>query len=146
MPAINPIPRENQNIIPYMMVYDVKKEVDFLSKAFGAELQFKLDRNDGSIMHAEVKIGKNIIMMGEPTPTFGPMPVAIYLYVEDCDAVFQSALKAGASLLSEVKTMLHAGERYGCVKDISNNIWWIASHVENISLEESQQRIKNMKS
>lgn len=141
---VNPIPYKHQNIIPYIMVGDVKKLITFLQSAFDAQLDYKLDRNDGTIMHAEVVIGKNKIMMGEPNEQFGAMPVSIYLYVADCDKVYTNAIRAGATSMSEVKTMVHAGERYGCVRDFAGNIWWIASHVEDMTLEESQRRINEM--
>ncbi|GAB3428609.1 VOC family protein [Niabella aquatica] len=140
---INSVPYEYQNIVPYIMADNVAGLIAFLQRAFGGTLKYKLDRPDGSIMHAEVTIGKNFIMMDEPTEQFGAMPVAIYLYVEDCDKVYEQALIAGAVSLSPVKTMQHAGERYGCVRDPAGNIWWIASHVEDMSLEESQRRIAN---
>jgi PhnB protein len=139
---VNPILYENQNIIPYIMVEDVASLISFLESAFGAQLTYKLNRNDGSVMHAEVKIGSNRIMMGEPTEQFGAMPVSIYMYVADCDTVYRTAVSAGATSMTEVKTMVHAGERYGCVKDFAGNIWWIASHVEDMTLEESERRVK----
>lgn len=141
---VNPIPYNNQNIIPYIMVDNVNRLIEFLQSAFNAELTYKLDRIDGTIMHAEVKIGDNRIMMGEPTEQFGAMPISIYLYVADCDKVYQAALDADGKSMMEVKTMQHAGERYGCIKDFAGNIWWIASHVEDISLEESKRRLKEM--
>jgi uncharacterized glyoxalase superfamily protein PhnB len=119
---INPIPYDDQNIIPYIMVSNVSKLIEFLKSAFYGELTYKLDRNDGTVMHAEVKIGKNRIMMSEPTEQFGAMPISIYLYVNDCDKVYQSALQAGGTSMMAVKTMQHAGEKYGCVKDFAGNI------------------------
>jgi uncharacterized glyoxalase superfamily protein PhnB len=139
---VNPIPDLNQNIIPYIMVDNVSKLIAFLQSAFGGELTYKLDRADGTVMHAAVKIGNNRVMMGEPTEQFGAMPVSVYLYVTNCDQVYQSALQAGGTSMMEVKTMQHAGERYGCIKDFAGNIWWIATHVEDMSLEESKRRIK----
>ncbi|MDQ6757895.1 MAG: VOC family protein [Bacteroidota bacterium] len=141
---VKPIPWENQNIIPYMMVENVSKQIAFLQSAFDAQLTYKLDRNNGTIMHAEVKIGNNRIMMAEPTEQFAAMPASIYLYVADCDKVYQSALQAGGISMMEVKTMQHAGERYGCIKDFAGNIWWIATHVEDMTLEESQRRVNEM--
>ena len=141
---VNPIPYDNQNIVPYIMVDNVIKLITFLQSAFNAELTYKLDRPDGTVMHAEMKIGKNRIMMGEPTDQFGSMPVSIYMYVTNCDKVYQLALQAGGTSMMEVKTMKHAGERYGCVKDFAGNIWWIATHVEDMTLEESKRRIKEM--
>jgi PhnB protein len=144
MQQVNPIPYANQTIIPYIMVDNVSKLIAFLESAFNGELAYKLDRNDGTVMHAEVKIGNNRIMMGEPTELFKAMPVSIYMYVKDCDQVYQSALQAGGTPVMPVKTLQHAGERYGCIKDFAGNIWWIATHVEDMTLEESQRRIKAM--
>jgi uncharacterized glyoxalase superfamily protein PhnB len=141
---VNPIPYPNQNIIPYIMVDNVAGLIGFIQRAFNGELKYKLDRNDGTIMHAEVNIGNNFIMMGEPTEQFGPMPVSIYLYVTDCDKVYGAALQAGGVSMMEVKTMHHAGERYGCIKDFAGNIWWIATHIEDMTLDESKRRIKEM--
>ncbi|MFT3675291.1 MAG: hypothetical protein QM781_05290 [Chitinophagaceae bacterium] len=144
MTPVNPVPYAHQNIVPYIMVSDVLRLIGFLEKAFDGRLKYKLDRSDGSVMHAEVNIGSNFVMMGEPTDQFGAMPISIYLYVPDCDAVYAAALKAGAVSMAEVKTMHHAGERYGCVKDFAGNIWWIASHVEDMDLEESKRRVKEL--
>lgn len=138
---VKSMPYEHQNIVPYIMAERVADLITFMQQAFGGTLKYKLDRPDGSIMHAEVSLGKNFVMMGEPTGEFGAMPVSIYLYVEDCDKVYADALAAGAVSLAPVKTMEHAGERYGCVRDPAGNIWWIASHVEDMSLDESKRRL-----
>ena len=66
------------------------------------------------------------------------------MYVADCYKVYQAALNAGGTLMMKITTMEHAEERYGNVKEFACNIRWIASHVEDITLEESQQRIKKL--
>ena len=68
-------------------------------------LLLKLDRNDGSIMHAEVKIGNNRIMIGEPTEQIGAMPVSLYVYVTDCDKTYQAAIQAGAMSIMDVRVI-----------------------------------------
>lgn len=141
---VKSVPYDHQNIVPYILAENVANLIVFLQHAFGGTLKYKLDRPDGSIMHAEVSIGKNFVMMGEPTEQFGAMPVAIYLYVEDCDKIYNDALSAGAVSVAPVKTMKHAGERYGCVRDPAGNLWWIATHVEDMSLEESERRLANI--
>jgi PhnB protein len=80
-------------------------------------------------------------MMGEASAEFGPMPTSIYLYVTDCDRVFQRALDAGGIQIFELMN-LPSGERYGGVKDCCGNIWWIATHVEDLSPEEQDRRWK----
>lgn len=75
--------------------------IDFLKQAFTAKEISRHTRPDGSIMHAEVRIGDSVIMMGEPTGEFRPMPGSIHLYVHDTDAAYKRALQAGATSLRE---------------------------------------------
>jgi uncharacterized glyoxalase superfamily protein PhnB len=118
-----------QAVTPYLLVPGVPRLVTFLTEAFDAKEIIRLDRPDGSVMHVEVRIRDSAVMMGEPSPRFGPMPGSVYLYVEDCDIVYQRAIDAGGISVLEVTDMPHAGERYGGVKDPSGNIWWVASQI-----------------
>ncbi len=142
--SITPIPDGYHAVTPYLLVDRVGELIDFLTQAFDAEPKLRLDRPDGSIMHAEVRIGDSVVMMGEPMAEFGAMPSSIYLYVGDCDAVYQRALQAGATSVMEPTDMYHAGERYGGVQDRSGNIWWVATHVEDVSAEEQARRIERL--
>ncbi len=72
------------------------------------------------------------------------MPTSIYLYVPDCDTVYQQALAAGGVSVFEMMD-LPSGERYGGVKDPFGNIWWIATHVEDLSPEEQERRWREFK-
>ncbi len=138
---VDPIPKGYRTVTPYLIVPGVVKLLDFLKRAFNAKEKFHIMRPDGTIWHAEVKIGDSSIMMGEPMGEFGPMPASIYLYVENCDAVYQRALGAGG--VSVMKpTDQPTGERYGGVKDPSGNIWWIATHIEDVSSKEQIRRSK----
>lgn len=139
------IPERYHSVTPYLMVDGVADLVLFLVQAFDAREVFRLDREDGSVMHVEIELGDSIVMMGEPTSQFEAMPAVLYFYVEDCDAVYQRALLAGAVSLMEPTTMYHAGERYGGVRDPSGNIWWIATHVEDVSAEEQERRAREMR-
>ena len=133
--SVKHIPDGYHSITPYLLVGGVADLLDFLSKAFDAvELQRRI-RPDGSIMHAEVRIGDSIVMMGEPTAEFGPMPASLYLYVSDCDLSYQRALRAGGISVMKPTTRPLEGDRYGGVKDASGNIWWIATHVDDVSSE-----------
>lgn len=78
-------------------------------------------------------------MMGEASDEFGRMPTSIYLYVPDCDVVYRRALEAGGSSAFEIVD-LPTDERYGGVKDPCGNIWWIATHVEDVPPEEQARR------
>jgi PhnB protein len=138
--AVNPIRDGFHAVTPYLMVAGVPRLLDFLAKAFGAQEAFRLQRPDGSIGHAEVRIGDSMVMLGEPMGPFGPMPTQIYLYVDDCDAVYRRALQAGGAMVMEPTTMPFSGERYGGVKDPAGNIWWVATHIEDVTPEECARR------
>ncbi len=143
--SVKPIPDGYHTITPYLMVENVDRLLKFLKNAFAAEELLRLKRPDGSVMHAEAQIGDSRIMMGEPMEDFGPMPASIYLYVENCDAIYEKALKAGGKSIMPPMDMAHAGERYGGVRDGSGNIWWIATHIEDLTPEEAARRIEEMK-
>ena len=118
--------QDYNTVTPYLLVPDVAREIDFLTRAFGAVERGRVPRGDGSIMHAEVVMGDSIVMMGEPTGEIGPMPMAIFLRVSDADAAYRAALDAGATSISEPKDQPH-GHRYGGVKDPCGNLWWPAA-------------------
>lgn len=137
----DPIPQHYTPITPYLLVEGATDLIAFLENAFDAKVHGKLERPDGSVMHAELAIGGAMLMLGEPMGEFGAMPGSIFHYTEDCDAVYARALEAGGESVMEVTTMEHAGVRYGGIKDGSGNLWWIATHLEDISFQEEQYRI-----
>ena len=137
--AVNPVREGFNTITPYLLVEGVAQLLTFLPQAFAAQILAREARPDGTIMHAEARIGGSMLMMGEASSDFGPMPTSISLYVADCDAVYKRALQAGGTSVFGVMD-LPSGDRYGGVKDPCGNIWWIASHVEDLSPEEQAAR------
>lgn len=137
--SVNPIRDGFSTVTPYLLAEKVAGLIAFVIAAFKAQLLASEKRPDGTIMHAEVLIGDSMIMMGEASGEFGRMPASIYLYVADCDAVYKRALEAGGASVFEMMT-LPSGERYGGVKDPCGNIWWIATHVEDVAPEEQARR------
>ena len=91
--AVNPIPEGFHSVTPYLIVQEVPKLLDFLKQAFKAHEIMRMPAPDGTIAHAEVRIGDSPIMMGEAHGDFKPMPGSIYLYVDDTDATYQRALQ-----------------------------------------------------
>ena len=142
--SVKPIRDGFHTITPYLFVRNTPRLIEFLSAAFGGELISRMSRPDGTVMHAEMRIGDSMLMMGEGAGEFAAMPVSIYLYVPDCDAVYKQALAAGGTSISEPRDM-PSGERYGGVKDPCGNIWWVATHVADFSPEEQAERWKNFK-
>ena len=137
--AVKPIPDGYHSVTPYLMVQGVAALIDFLKQAFGADEIFRMPRPDGAIMHAEVKIGDSMIMMGEAMGEHQPMPGSICLYVNDADAVYQCALQAGATTMMEPGDQFW-GDRQAGIKDPVGNFWWIATHKEDVSPEELAKR------
>jgi uncharacterized glyoxalase superfamily protein PhnB len=96
---------------------------------------------NGRVMHAEVTLGDSRIMMGEPMGEFAPTAAGIYLYLPDVDAAYKRALEAGATSLMEPADQFY-GDRSAGVKDSQGNMWWIATHVEDVAPEEMRRRAK----
>ncbi|MCD6059683.1 MAG: Glyoxalase/bleomycin resistance protein/dioxygenase [Thermomicrobiales bacterium] len=94
---------------------------------------------DGSIGHAEVRIGDSVVMMFDAKPHWPDTPAFLRLYVADGDAVFQRALRAGATQVTEM-THLFWGDRVGRVRDPFGNVWWIQTRIEDVSSEEMERR------
>jgi PhnB protein len=137
--AVKPIPEGYHAVTPYLVAERAGKLVDFLKQAFGAEETFRMAAPDGSIMHAEIKIGDSMLMLGEASEQWKPMPCALYLYLKDSDAVYKRALQAGGTSIMEPADQFY-GDRHGGVKDPSGNTWWIATHKEDVSPEELKKR------
>jgi PhnB protein len=138
--AVKPIPDGFHTVTPYLTVPGVAKLIDFLKQAFEAEETMpRFALPDGRIMHAEVRIGDSMVMMGEPQAPWQPMPASMYLYVKDTDATYKRALQAGATSLMEPADQFY-GDRNAGVKDPSGNVWWIATHVEDVKPEEMGKR------
>jgi uncharacterized glyoxalase superfamily protein PhnB len=138
--AVKPIPEGYHTITPHLTVQGVAKLIDFLKKAFDAKEIMSHPGPDGRIMHAEVKIGDSIVMMGEAGGEWQPMPAALYIYVPDTDATYKRAIQAGATSVREPADQFY-GDRSGGVKDPCGNQWWIGTHKEDVSPEEMKKRM-----
>ncbi len=145
IPKIHYQPEGMKTAMPYLMVENVPQLIRFIETVFDGKLRHKLDRPNGTIMHAEMIVGDSIIMAGEPMKEYGSMPASIFLYVKDCDTIYEKAIQNGAESIMLPTDMKHAGERYGGVKDLSGNIWWIATHIEDLTPQEQAKRIEEMK-
>jgi len=128
-------------ITPYLFIRNAARLIEFISTAFGGSVTYRKERPDGSIIHAEMRVGDSMLMLADASGQFEPMPASIYLYVTDCDAVYQTALHSGGTAVSQIMT-LPSGERYGGVKDPCGNIWWVATHVEDVPPDEQERRWK----
>jgi uncharacterized glyoxalase superfamily protein PhnB len=145
--SVKPIRDGFHTITPYFFVRDIMRLIDFLTAAFDAVVIAQMKRPDGSVAHVEMRIGDSMLMAGEPMGDIAATAASIYLYVSDCDAVHAAALRAGGIAVAPVRTM-PSGERYAGVADPCGNLWWIATHVEDVAPAEQERRwaefFKNM--
>jgi len=141
---VKPVPEGHHTVTPYIVVTGVEKLINFAKKAFGATEVLLSRRADGTVMHAEIKIGDSIVMMGEAGGAATHFPAMLHLYMEDVDAVYHRAVQAGAKSLREPADQAY-GDRMGGVEDAFGNQWWIAAHIEDVSAEESEHRTKAVK-
>jgi uncharacterized glyoxalase superfamily protein PhnB len=139
-----PIPEGFHAITPYLFAQGASRLIDFISAAFDGELLSHEKRPDGAIMHATMRVRDSMLMLADPIPEFESMPSSLYLYVVDCDTVYQRALSSGGVSVFPMMT-LPSGQRYGAVKDPCGNIWWVATQVEDVSPDEQERRWKEFK-
>ncbi len=141
---VKPIPEGRHTVTPYLVVSGVARLIDFAKQAFGAAEVYLSKRPDGTVQHAEIKIGDSIVMMGEGGPGGKHFPGMLYLHMEDIDAVYQRAVQAGGKSIREPADQIY-GDRVGAVEDAFGNQWWISTHVEDVTPEEIERRAKAAK-
>ena len=122
-------PDQYSTVSPYLIAAGAQKVIEFLKKAFGASELRRFDLPDGSIMHAEVRIGDTVVMIGDAGQDWPAAPAHIHVYVEDVDVTFDRALDAGGVLVQRPERKNQDPDRRGGVKDPAGNTWWIATQV-----------------
>ena len=142
-------PDTYHTVTPYLVVPDADAELTFLKAAFGGA-EATCQRNaDNTVMHAEIKIGDSLIMMndemggGKSPKAIGGSPASLWLYVEDCDALFNRAVAAGAQTAGGPMGQMADqfwGDRCGTFTDPHGYRWTIATHKEDLSRQELEQR------
>jgi PhnB protein len=140
------------SVNPILTFKDARKAIDFYKRAFGARERMILPGPGGiGVMHAELQIGDSVIMMGEENPqtpcrsaeTLGTSPVSFYIYVEDADEAFKTAIAAGATVRMPVQDMFW-GDRAGTLEDPFGYGWFLATHTRDLTAEQIQEGAKAM--
>jgi uncharacterized glyoxalase superfamily protein PhnB len=146
MPKVKPIPKGYHSVTPGLSVSNADALIKFCKKAFGAKELLRMKGPGGSLMHAEIEIGNSRIMLGDENPawgtksakTLGGTPVSLYIYTDNCDAMFKKAVGAGAAVKMPPTDMFW-GDRYGQVEDPFGNLWGIATHVKDVDPKEMKK-------
>ncbi|WP_371636114.1 VOC family protein [Streptomyces zaomyceticus] len=140
MSDIKAVPDGYTTITPWVIGHDTAGLIDYLERAFGAEDLGRFVMEDGTIGHAELRIGNGRIMAFDSPPGWGPTPAFVRLYVEDAKAVHRRAVEAGGTSVTEV-THLFFGDEVGRVRDPYGNLWWIQTRIEDVDEEEMGRRL-----
>ena len=141
--AAQAIPKGYHTVTPSLVVAGAAKAIEFYQKAFGAEEIMRFPGPDGTLMHAEIRIGDSVVMLGDEMPeqggrspkSYGGTPVAFFIYKENVDAAWKRAVDAGAKPVMPLGDMFW-GDRTGCLEDPFGHKWWLAQHVQDLTPEE----------
>ena len=148
MPAtVKAIPEGYEGATPYLVIKGAASALEFYRKAFGATEIMRMPAPGGTIGHAEIKIGKAIIMLADEFPdmdykspqAYGGTPVSIMIYVPDVDRFVQRAVDAGAKLVRPVEDKFY-GDRGASLEDPFGHQWHFATHVEDVPPDEMEKR------
>ena len=134
------IPEGYPQVSPYLIVDEPAALIEFMANVLGAKETRRHEDDKGRIMHAEVRIGDSVIMMGGATEQWPAAPAAMYVYVEDTDAAYQRGLAAGATSLQEPADQFY-GDRSAGIRDRFGNQWFLGTHLgEKVTEEEMTKR------
>ena len=139
---VNPVPEGHHTVTPFLRVNEAAKLIDFMKQAFRAVVAFRMDGPDGTVMHAELKMGDSFVMIGQAPGNAG-LQSMIHLYVRDTDGVYKNAIAAGATSVREPADQFY-GDRSAGVRDFAGNEWWIATHIEDVPQEEIERPMAAM--
>ena len=142
-----PVPDGYHTVTASLTVKDGAAAIDFYQRAFGARETMRVLTPDGKIMHAEIQVGDSRVMLADEFPDMGCVSPAsvghatssLYVYVPDVDAAFKRAVAAGAKAVMPVTDMFW-GDRFGAVDDPSGHRWGLATHMEDPTPEQMEQR------
>jgi PhnB protein len=149
--AKKPIPEGFHSVTPGLVVRGAAQAIDFYKKALGAEELVRMPGPDNTIMHAEIKIGDSIIFISDEAPgrgvtkspqTLGGCTGTLNIYVPNVDQVFKQAVAAGGKETMPVADQFW-GDRYGTFTDPFGHSWGLATHKEDLTAEEMQQRMQD---
>ena len=137
------IPGGKSTVTPYVAAKGAGRFLDFVEEVFATGKAMRVPNEDGTIGHAEVRIGDSVVMAFDAAPDWPETPSFLSVYVEDADEVVARALAAGATLVTAVVTSGIVGDRGGRIKDPVGNIWWVQTHLEDVDEATVRERFRD---
>ena len=150
--SAKPIPDDYPQVIPYLTVDDAAAAITFYTEVLGATERMRMDGPGGKIAHCELDIGRGLVMLSDAFPemtgstsprSVGGTPVTIMVYVKDVDLVYQRAVERGARAVRPIENQFY-GDRSGQFEDPFGHLWYVSTHVEDVSEEEMTARMAAM--
>jgi PhnB protein len=126
------VPEGLRAVTPYLALSEAAPFINFLKAAFGAEEKLLVQSPDGVVLHAKIRVGDSILEMSDARGPYQPMRSALHLYVPDTDALYEQALRAGATALYPPADQPY-GDRSAGVRDPFGNLWFIATHMRDVA-------------
>ncbi len=148
---VSHVPAGYHTVVPYFTVRDGAKAIEFYKQAFGAVEVMRFSMPDGRVAHAEIEIAGSRLMLADEMPewgnrgpqTLGGATGGLCLYLPDVDAAFARAVACGATVFKPVQDQFY-GDRSGTVTDPFGHVWTLATHIEDVSVEEMHRRCDEM--
>lgn len=127
-------------VAPWIVTPDTGKLLGFVTAVFGGVELGRVPLADGTIGHAEIRVGDTVLLAFDRRPDWPAMPSLLRVFVDDADATMERAVAAGARVVTAPATQAF-GQRGGRVRDPWGNIWWISAVVERVAPEEGMRRL-----
>ena len=136
-------------VTPSLVVSPCADAIDFYERAFGAvEIEPRMTGPDGIVAHAEIQIGDSVVMLGDEWPdgptqspaSLGGTTAALFIYVDDVDALWERALAEGAEVVFPLEMQFY-GDKSGRIRDPFGHTWVLSQRVEELTAEAMERRM-----
>jgi PhnB protein len=148
---VQAIPAGYHAVTAYLGIKSAGEAIEFYKRAFGAKEVVRIPGPNGTIGHAEIKIGDSLVMLADESPDMGFLgphsrggtTIQLHLYVRDVDATVEKAVAAGGKLTRPLEDKFY-GDRAGTIEDPYGHVWYIATHTEDVPPKEMKRRMDEM--
>ncbi len=122
-------PTGYNSVSPYFIVNGAQKLIDLLKQIFDVTELRRYDMPDGTIMHAELRIDDSVIMLGDSSDKYPPVPIVMHVYVPDAEKTFEKAITVGCEVIERPQQREGDPDRRGTFKDFAGNYWSVGTQL-----------------